>query len=166
MDYYGYVYDPYNIPLWFPVPLFVGYLTIAVLFNWLSKVRSYKFLVTAGISIVNISLFLLLLFSIFFRDSTKLGFGLSLLLCFCIGIGSNLAQLSFLAMINYLGYKVVSRFTIGTALVGLALVALRMIIVATLGSDKSNIVPICIFSAITIAFNFFDLGVNLKFFRT
>ena len=26
--------------------------------------------------------------------------------------------------------------------------------------------PICLFTAIAIAFNFFDLGLNLKYFRT
>lgn len=103
MDYYGYVYDPHNIPLWFPVPLFVAYLTVGVLFNWLSRVRSYQFLVTVGIFIVNACLLLLFLFSLFFKDSVDLGFGLSLILCFFIGIGANSAQLSFFAMINYLG---------------------------------------------------------------
>ena len=135
MDYYSFVYDPYNIPLWFPVPLFVAYLIVGVMFNWLSKVKTYRFLVQTGIIIVNVAIILLFIFSFIFKDNASLGFTLSLALCFCMGIGANFAQLSFFAMINYLGEKTVSRFTIGTAVSGLSIVLLRIIIVAAMGSE-------------------------------
>ena len=166
MDYYSYIYDPNNIVLWFPTPLFVAYLLSGILYNYMSKVKSYRFLLTIGIIITNISLFVLFLLSIIFKNSIQTGFVLSLVTCFIIGFASNTAQLTFFAMINYLGTVVVSRFTIGTAISGLMLVVLRMIIVAILGSDESNTLPIWIYMVLAILFNFFNLVLNIKFFAS
>lgn len=102
-DYYTYVYEPYNVVLWFPIPLFAAYMMVGVLYNWMSRVKSYKFLVTAGIIVTNLSLILLFLTSLIFKDNIDVGFGLSLFLSFVLGFSANSAQLSFFAMINYLG---------------------------------------------------------------
>lgn len=130
----------------------------------MSRVRSYKFLVVVGIACTNIFLFLLFLLSIIFKDNPDTGFALSLITCFFIGYAANTAQLTFFAMINYLGGVVVSRFTIGTAISGLMLVVMRMVIVAFMGSDESNTLPIWIYMSLAILFNFFNMGLNIKFF--
>lgn len=91
-------------------------------------------------------------------------FGLSLVITFVIGFASNSAQLSFFAMINYLGEKTVSRFTVGTAASGLFLAVLRIIITGIFGSNESDYFPILLFLGIAIIFNFFSLSLNLKFF--
>ena len=69
-------------------------------------------------------------------------------------------------MINYLGKIVVSRFTIGTAISGLMLIVLRIIIVSILGSSESNTLPIWIYMSLAIFFNFFNMALNIKFFAS
>jgi hypothetical protein len=86
---------------------------------------------------------------------------------FIVGFFSNLAQLSFFAMINYFGSKTVSRFTIGTAASGLALIILRAIITIGFGgNDPGNIIPIIIYFSISCLYNFLDLFLNIQMFKT
>ncbi len=58
----------------------------------------------------------------------------------------------------------VSRFTIGTALSGLSVTLLRVIIVAIAGSERSNKTPIIIYFAIAVVYNFVDMFLNIRFF--
>ncbi len=60
----------------------------------------------------------------------------------------------------------VSKFTIGTALSGLSITVLRMIIVAIAGTNDELTFPIVIYFIIAILFNFFTLFSNLTFFRS
>jgi len=60
----------------------------------------------------------------------------------------------------------VSKFTIGTALSGLGITTIRMIIVAIAGTDDSLTFPIILYFIIAILFNFFTLASNLTFFRS
>ena len=101
-DYYSYVYKSYNVVLWFPTPLFFAYMVAGILYNWVSKKKSYRFLISIGISMTNACIALLFIVSLIIEDK-DLGFGISLFLCFLIGLSANSAQLSFFAMINYLG---------------------------------------------------------------
>ena len=87
-------------------------------------------------------------------------------LCFLTGLFSNVVQLAFYGMLNYLGRLVVSRYTIGTAGAGLFMTLLRMIIIATMGTNDANFAPIAIYFAIALSFCFFDLFLNLRFFRS
>jgi hypothetical protein len=89
-----------------------------------------------------------------------------LLSSYFIGIGANLSQLSFFAMINYLSQNVVSMFTVGTALSGLFITILRVIIVAITGTDNSRIGPILTYFIIAILFNTFDLFLNISFCKS
>lgn len=91
---------------------------------------------------------------------------MSLICNFFLGIGANCAQLSFFSMINYLSQNVVSRFTIGTALSGLSLNLLRLIIVAIAGADNSNTAPIIIYFLIAISFNFLTMILNYSFLKS
>ena len=91
---------------------------------------------TVGFFTCNAALILLILLTLFSKDSKGFGFYMSLFCCFLIGLGSNLYQLTFFAMINYLSESVVSKFTIGTALGGLGITSLRMIIVAIAGTSE------------------------------
>ena len=135
MDYFQNVYPDYNVYLYFPVPVFIAYVITGVSFHWLSSNYTYSKIVTVGITGTNISIALMLFVSFLTKDSVNLGFWICMLLSFCIGLFSNIAQLSFLGMINFLGFSVVSRYTIGTAAGGLFINILRIIIVAILGSD-------------------------------
>lgn len=83
-----------------------------------------------------------------------------------IGFFNNLCQLSFFGMINYFGMQTVSRFTIGTAGSGIMVMLLRIIVTAIFGADQGKIVPIIVYFSLSVAFNFFDLFLNLKLFKS
>lgn len=129
---------------------------------------TYTQIVKTGIIGLNACLVLLLLISIVYKgkEETGVGFGLTLFTGFLLGFFNNLAQLSFFAMINYFGMQTVSRFTIGTAASGLMVIILRAIITGIFGDDQSNIAPIIIYFCLSIAFNFFDLILNIRMFKT
>lgn len=135
MDYFHYVYEDYNVYLYFPIPVFIAYVLTGVTFHWLSSNFTYSKIVTVGITGTNISIALMLFVSFLTKSSPDLGFWICMLLSFCVGLFGNIAQLSFYGMINFLGFSVVSRYTIGTAAGGLFINILRIIIVAVLGSE-------------------------------
>ena len=137
-----------------------------LLFHTMSTKFSYTNIVKTGIIGLNITLVLLLLISIIFKDNVGLGFALTLVTGFLLGFFNNLAQLSFFAMINYFGMQTVSRFTIGTAASGLMVIVLRAIITGIFGDDQSNIAPIIIYFCLSVLFNVFDLLLNLRLFKT
>lgn len=134
LDYFNYVYDGYDVYSYFLPPAFLAYVTTAIAYKFMSEKYGYKTLITVGFFTCNIALVLLLLLTLF-SDDKAFGFYMSLLCCFLLGAGSNMYQLTFFAMINYLSESVVSKFTIGTALGGLGITSLRMIIVAIAGTD-------------------------------
>ena len=107
-----------------------------------------------------------LVLSLTCKNSPEFGFVMSLLMCFFLGIGSNMYQLTFFAEINYLSESSVSKFTIGTALSGLGITLLRMIIVSIAGTDDTLTFPIVMYFVIAILFNIFTLFSNLTFFRS
>lgn len=166
LDYFDFVYKGYAVFSLFLPFVFLGYVVIVLSYKWLSYKFSYSKLVTTGIILCNISLLMFLLLSLTCRDAKGFGFGMSLIACFLLGVGSNLYQLTFFAEINYLSEPVVSKFTIGTAVGGLFITILRMIIVAIAGTNKELAFPIILYFIIAILFNFFTLFNNLTFFRS
>ena len=118
----------------FPITIFIGYVIIGVTFNKLHQYLNYKILINIGLIILNSTLVLMLLISIFYKNKKSTGYNISLFLTVIIGIASNIAQLSFLAIMNYLSGEVVSIYNLGTSAGGLLIVFLRMIILATKGS--------------------------------
>lgn len=167
LDYFNNIYPNYNVYLYFPIPCFIAYTVTGLMFNWLTLKVDYRTLVICGIVVTNFSLFLLLIISSTCKDKEDLGFWLSMVGTFIVGFFSNLAQLSFFGMINYYGSKTVSRFTIGTAASGLALIILRAIITIGFGgNDPGNIIPIIIYFSISCVYNFFDLFLNIQMFAT
>lgn len=95
-----------------------------------------------------------------------MGFILLLMISFIIGIGANLTQLTFYAMINYLSQDVVSKFTIGTAVSGLFIAIVRAILTAIFGSDNPSSIATVIYFVIAIAFIAFDLVLNINFCKS
>lgn len=89
-----------------------------------------------------------------------------LLISFIIGIGANLTQLTFYAMINYLSQDVVSKFTIGTAVSGLFIAVVRAVLTAIFGSNNASSTPTIIYFVIAIAFITFDLILNYYFCKS
>lgn len=167
LDYFNIIYKGYNVYLYFPIPVFVAYVLTGIIFNWISLKFNYKTMIVFGIIGTNICLLLLLIVSIIYRESIAVGFWLSIILCFVIGFVSNLVQLSFFAMINYFGFKTVSRFTIGTAVSGLSLIILRAVITAGFGSDHpDNMAPFLVYFLIAILFNMWDLYLNLRMMKS
>lgn len=81
-------------------------------------------------------------------------------------MSANLSQLSFFAMINYLSQDVVSKFTVGTAVSGLFITLVRMIILAGFGTSSDSIAPIVIYFIIAIIFNTMDLFINIRFCKS
>lgn len=166
LDYFNWVYKGYDVYSLFLPPVFVGYVLVVLSYRWLSYKFTYKQLVTWGIILCNLSLVAFLLFSLTCRDAKGFGFAMSIISCFLLGTGSNLYQLTFFAEINYLSESVVSKFTVGTALGGLGITTLRMIIIGIAGTDDSLVFPIILYFIIAICFNFFTLVSNLTFFRS
>ena len=99
----------------------------------ISNKWKYSTLIVAGNMIVNVSLICIFLVSVIFEDSLH-GFILLLLCSFSIGIGANVSQLTFFAMINYLSQDVVSKFTVGTAVSGLFMIIVRIILTLIFGT--------------------------------
>lgn len=85
---------------------------------------------------------------------------------FSIGIGSNLSQLTFFAMINYLSQNVVSKFTVGTAVSGLFMTGVRAIITLIFGVEDKSSTPIIIYFIIALVFNVMDMILNIYFCRS
>lgn len=168
LDYFNSIYQNLDVFLYFPIPVFIAYAITGATFSMINKKLSYESLVKIGIFGGNICVVLLVLTSVIFRNSPTVGFSLSLIVCFFVGIFSNFAQLSFFGMINYFGGETVSRYTIGTAASGLMLIIIRAIITAAFqsGNDSSSVIPVIIYYALSVVFNFFDLTLNLRLFKT
>ncbi len=119
----------------------------------------------AGNIITMVALLLLLLVSLSI-EQTLTGFVLLLCISYVIGVGANLTQLTFFAMINYLSQDVVSKFTIGTAVSGLFIAIVRAVLTAIFGSDNPSSVATIIYFVIAIAFITFDLVLNVYFCKS
>ena len=102
LDYFNYVYKGYDVYSLFLPPVFAGYVLIVLSFRWLSYKFSYTKLVTTGFILCNIALAAFLLLSLTTKDAKGFGFGMSLVACFILGLGSNLYQMTFYSEINYL----------------------------------------------------------------
>jgi hypothetical protein len=165
LDYFQAVFSQYNIYTYLPIPVFVGYITIGSTYHILSNKLTYITLITIGNIGINIALLAILIVSIVLKE-TAVGFVFLLLSAFLIGVSANLSQLSFFAMINYLSQEVVSKFTVGTAVSGLFITVIRMIILAIFGPDNTLVTPIIIYFIIAIAFNTADLFMNIAFCRS
>lgn len=66
-DYFGAAFPNYAVATYFPIPLFVAYVIIALLFNNLQKNISYKKLIVSGITITNVALVLMLIVSVLMK---------------------------------------------------------------------------------------------------
>lgn len=162
LDYFNTSFLGYNIYSFLPVPLFAGYLTVGLAYHRLSNYFKYVSLIVIGNIIVNMSLAAILIVSITLKQEL-LGFVLLMFSSYLIGIGGNVSQLTFFAMINYLSHQVVSKFTVGTALSGLLITSVRLIFLASFGADNTSIIPIIIYFVIAIIFNTLDLFLNIYF---
>ena len=69
-------------------------------------------------------------------------------------------------MINYLSQQVVSKFTVGTAVSGLFMAVVRVILTLIFGVDDDTSGPIIIYFIIAIAFNTIDMFINIKFCKS
>ena len=91
---------------------------------------------------------------------------MQLVCCFIIGVGGNFSQVSYYAIINFLSAKIVSQFTVGTALSMVLVSIIRIIILAIMGPSSGNVNAIIIFFAVAIFGNMIALFLNFKFFRS
>lgn len=144
----------------------MGYLFTAVTFKMMTKRLSYLKLISLGITITNICFGVLFATSILFDKVQGIGFSMSLVVCFLIGASSNAAQLSFFAMINFLSQTCISRFTVGTAVGGLTLTVIRIIMVGIFGPNSISLIPIIFYFSFAAMVNFLDLSLNVKFFKS
>lgn len=68
LDYFANAYPNYNVYSNFPLPLFAGYLLVAVSYHILSLKFKYIKMIYFGNIAVNVELVLLFLCSVFFKD--------------------------------------------------------------------------------------------------
>ena len=59
-----------------------------------------------------------------------------------------------------------SKFTVGTAISGLFITLIRIIILGIAGTNSTSIVPIVIYFAIALIFNTMDLFMNIQFCKS
>lgn len=161
-DFFGNSFTEYNVYSLLPVPVVAAELLISLCFHKTSNRFKYITHIICGNIIINICLVLLLLVSLLLKQ-TLIGFVLLLLISFFIGIGTNLTQLTFFAMINYLSQDVVSKFNIGVASSGLFIVIVRAIVTAIFGSDNVSSTPTFIYFSISIVFITLNLFSNVYF---
>lgn len=164
-DYFQNSFKDYNIYTYLSIPLFIGYIIVGASYHIISKKFKYVTLIIVGNIGINVSMGAILIVSIAL-EQTLGGFILLLFCAFLIGIFSNVSQLTFFAMINYLSQEVVSKFTVGTALSGLFITLVRIIITASFGVGNESVVPIIIYFLIGIAFNTMDLLMNIRFCKS
>lgn len=165
LDYFAYKFEGYNIYSFLPIPLFMGYIIIGLTFHELSNKFKYVNLIIVGNMLVNLALTGMLVISIGL-DQTEVGFMLLLACSFIIGIGSNINEVVMYAMINYLSADVVSKYTVGTAVSGLFITAIRAIVLAVGGDDKSAMIPTIIYFCIAIGVNMCVTIMNVFFCRS
>ena len=146
--------------------ILVGYLIAGVSFRKLQrKVRLSK-LINYGLVGTSFVLFLLFLTSLIFRRAPGLGFYVSCFLCILLGFNSNIVQMGYFSIINFVPEIVVARFTLGTAVGGLFLTILRIIIFAIAKSRVDLVLPILIYFGIATGIQIFDLILNVRFCKT
>ena len=100
LDFFQDSFEDYNIYSFISIPLFAGYLIIGCSYHYISNHFRYIQLITTGNMITNFALILMLLASLTIPQ-TPIGYFLLLVGSFIAGIGGNLSQLTFFAMINY-----------------------------------------------------------------
>ena len=165
LDFFQDSFTDYNIYSFISIPLFTAYLIIGCSYHYISNHFHYIQLITAGNIITNSSLVLMLIVSLTIPQ-TLIGYVLLLVGSFLAGIGGNLTQLTFFAMINYFSEKVVSWYTVGTALSGLLITFFRLIVIAIFGPDNKSSAPIIVYFVIGIAFQTCNILVNVAFCRS
>ena len=126
---------------------------------------SYKRIILIGLIAINIVMVLLPL-TAYYLGGTTLGYSLCLLLCAAIGFFNNSAQLSFLALINFMSLDIVNIFNQGIAVSGVIMVSLRMVILGIKGADSNNFGSIVIYMVLTIVVNTGDIVLNVRFFAS
>ena len=165
LDYFASSFKDFNVYSFMPVPVFIGYIITGSSFHVLSNQFRYITLIIFGNMVVNFSLVCLLIVSLTL-DQTTAGFALILLCSLFIGMGANISQLCFFAMINYLSQDVVSKFTVGTAVSGLAIGCIRAIITLIFGVKDESSNPIIIYFIIALSINTLDILMNIKFCKS
>jgi len=162
LDYFHSIYK-YDVYTFFLLSLLIGNLVTASMFRMLVKRMAISRLISIGLICLSISLLVLLLASFLFQSHPKLGFSISLLICLIIGISGNTVQLCYFAMINFVSEAAISKFTIGTAINGLGLIILRMIMLAIAGVHSRSVASILLYFAIAIVALSLDFVLNVKF---
>ena len=163
-DYYQGKFPSQNVYLWFPIPLFLMYVVVGVTLHLMHRIFSYKLLILAGLIINNIVQILLPITAYYLKESS-IGFSLCLALCGLAGFASNITQLSFFAIINYLSLDIVTIFNQGMAASGLVTILIRILILLIGGVAKANDFNfIVIYMVLTISVNTLDIILNIKFF--
>lgn len=165
LDYFQSIYPHYDVYAFFLLSILIGYIIIAVTYRQITSKVAIQRIVNLGLIICTVSLLLLLLTSLIFKKAERFGFFLCVVLCIIVGISSNIVQLSYFAMINFVPEKAISAFTLGTAFSGLSLTILRMIITA-IGGTKPLFGPIFIYFLIACVVQMVDLVLNNKFCRS
>ena len=163
-DFYAGRYPDNNVYLWFPIPLFLMYVATGLSWKEIHTRIPYKYLTVFGLTGVNAVMIALPLVAYYVEGTA--GYAICLLLCGCLGIFSNCAQLSFLALINFMTPDIVSIFNSGQAVCGLAIILTRMAILGIKGADSNSFSSIIIYMIITIAMNSLDIVLNIRFFKS
>lgn len=162
LDYFKTKFTDFNVYSYLPIPVFVGYIIIGMLFHSMSSRFKYVTLIVFGNLLIDFGMVGLLVTSIFFSQTTE-GFYLLLFFALVIGIGANINEITIYAMINYLSVEVVSKYTIGSAFSGLFITAIRTVILAIAGSDNSQISSAILYFSLAIAFNILAIALNVYF---
>lgn len=164
-DYFQVTYPTISVSNYFPIPMFVAFLLVGLVFHRLQQHYSYSFMILFGLVLTNLTLVGMLLASIYLPTSS-LGLTVCLVMCFLNGVAGNLTQLSFFAIINYMSEEIVGLFTLGASLGGLVIAFVRAAVLVCMGSRSGNVLAIMVYFAVGLLGNIFDLWLNLRFFSS
>ena len=107
LDYFNFVYQSYNVFLFFPLPCFICATFVSVFYHLISqKILLNKIIIGSSV-ITSASLVFIVIVSLLATEnkiiSEDLGFSISIFLLLLIGIFCTALQLSFFTMINHFG---------------------------------------------------------------
>lgn len=102
LDFFHSVYTKYDVYEFFLLAILTGYITTAATYRKITEKFTVQRIISIGLIVCTGALLLLLLTALIFKNAQGFGFFLSVILCFTVGISSNIVQLSYFSMINFI----------------------------------------------------------------
>lgn len=101
LDYFHSIYTRFDVYAYFLLAVLIGYLIAAASYRKITSKFKVQRIINLGLIVSTAALLLLLAVALVFSGAPRFGFLLSVILCIVIGLSTNIVQLSYFAMINF-----------------------------------------------------------------